>query len=350
MRILIFLSLLLTLISCTDKHTKKQHGQSTIEQPKYAKLFHFEINDKGEQELVVLDADTGSEIFRNIALDHPKTVVLSTTHIGMLDAIDQLELIVGIPSKKFIHNPTLLKNSGGLIEVINDNQLPLEEIYFSKTQLFIHSAYSPQLTQHKLLNDKNIISLPNQDWKETSPLARAEWIIALGFIIGEHDKAIEKFNEIEKNYQLLTESAKDLPSSKQTICGNIFADYWNTPAKDSYAAQLLRDAKIDYIYKDVEGKTTLALTLEQVIAENTQTHLWLNPGANSKKSIKLANSKAEQIPAFVEGNIYCYSHQNNYYWENALVYPDRLLGDLIQIAHPQQNFIQSKLYFYQKVK
>lgn len=351
MKALLILPLLLLLLgACTQKSNSTAINSIEFEQPIYAQLFHFEKNSQNEIELVVNDADTGNEIFRSTALDHPKTIVLSTTHIGSLQALNQLQLIIGCPSLNFVANTNLKARKDSLIQINNESELPLEKIFYSKAQLFIHSAYTPELNQHKLLSDKNIISLPNQDWKETSPLARAEWVKAIGFLIGEYERAKEVYQNIEKNYLFLKQEAAKLPYSKTAICGNIYADYWNTPAKDSYAAQLLRDAKIDYRYKDVGGKTTLSLTLEQVIAENTQSFIWINPGLASKKELLQSNPKAYLIPAFEKDAIYCYSHNNNYYWENSLVYPDRILSDLIQIAHPNQSIVTDRLYFYQKVK
>ncbi len=350
MKFLLFLPFLLTLLACSNKQASPKAPNPTLAQPQHAEFFHFEMNKDGETELVVNDADTGKEIFRSKALNHPNTIVLSTTHIGMLNALNQLQLIIGTPPAKYIHNSVITEKEKSLIQIQNESELPLEQIYFAKTQLLIHSAYTPELAQHKLLTDKNIVSFPNQDWKELTPLARAEWIKAIGFLIGEEKEATEQFTKIAENYHSLKEQVANLPLSEQTICGNIFGEYWNTPAKDSYAAQLLKDAKIDYRYKDIAGKTTLSLTLEQVLSDNQASKLWINPGVSTKKELLQSNPRAYLIPAFELNTIYGFSHDNNYFWENSLVYPDRLLSDLIQIAHPNQSILKDSVYFYKKIK
>lgn len=347
---LIILFASFALFSCSSNTDKKNvNNDKELIQPKYAKFFHYEKDEQNEIVLVVNDADTGNELFRGKKIDNPKIITLSATHIGMLNAIDAVDLLVGTPAFSFIANEKVLRKKSTLIEIKNENELPLEKIFFSKTNLIIHSAYTPELNQQKLLTEKNIICFPNQDWKEISPLARAEWIKAIAFLINTPEKGDVAFKQIEDNYLKLKQEASILPLSEQLMSGNIFGDFWYTPAKGSYQAELFKDAHIQYVYAERDGKTTLAYTLEQIIADNQKTSYWLNPGMNSISELLVNNPKVKNLKVVKDKQVYCYSKNATYYWENSLIFPDKILNDYIQITHPEQKILKDTLYFYQKL-
>ena len=280
-----------------------------------------------------------------------RIVALSSTHIGMLSKLNELESVIGIQNIDYVHNATIKSNfrAKKIIQFGDESMIPLEKLISAKPGIIMYSGFNKRFPHQEQLEKLGILVLPNYDWKENHPLGKAEWIKLFGVLYGEEEKAVKIFNELKIAYLELEKEAMRLSDSKPVLSGNIFGDIWYTPAGESYYAQLFRDARINYPYSNSKGTGSLAFGLEKVLTENKHAKFWINPGANSLNELQTINSKAKFFDAFKAKQVYCYTPSGNKYWELAVIEPHHVLSDLIQISHPKSK-ITEELYFYSKLE
>jgi iron complex transport system substrate-binding protein len=160
--------------------------------------------------------------------------------------------------------------------------------------------------------------------------------------------ASKYFSEVEKEYLRLKEFGKKYNSKPTLFAGNIFGDYWYTPAGNSFQSQFYTDASAAYVYADHLGVGSLAISLEQIIKENRNTEIWIDPGKSSLDAILQTHTSLKYLKAFQTKRIYDYSHNMNKYWELSASEPHHILSDLIQIFHASP-LDSNLLYFYKKL-
>jgi iron complex transport system substrate-binding protein len=210
----------------------------------------------------------------------------------------------------------------------------------------VYSAFSGKLAIDNKLKKLGIITIPNFDWRETHPLGKAQWLLLFGYLTGKQDLAKKEFAAIVKRYNEVKSQSKK--SNVQTLVGNLAGDFWYAPAGGSYNATLLKDAGVNYIFKNSKGTGSLSLTLESVFSKLDSVSLWLNPGFMSKELLLANNPKAAYFPVYSKGEIYCYAYDMNRFWELSAIQPDLVLSDLQQIIDKFNS--NKKLHFYKRVE
>mgnify|MGYP000250575976 FL=1 len=132
-------------------------------------------------------------------------------------------------------------------------------------------------------------------------------------------------------------------------------DIWNLPAGDSFVAQFLKDANLNYLWKDSEGKGSLSLSFESVFDKGANADFWIAPGYfSSKEQLLNSNELYSQFMAFKTDQIYTPSTKKGktggiIYYELAPTRPDLVLKDIIKITNPDllPNY---QLTFFEKMK
>lgn len=354
----LYFSILLLVFGCTSSNNSTSESNSIAFELKYAKHFKIEKAKDG-LDIVILDPENGKENRRFHSTDfqkndissHPiKIVILSSTHIGMLQVLGEAKSIVGVSNMSYVANQTVWVNhrKGKVLQFGEESNLPLEQIIAAKPTIIMYSGFGKEFPHQKQLEKLGIICIPNYDWRETHPLGKAEWVKLFGVIYGKQKMASIYFNSIEKEYLELTKLAKKSSVSKEVMSGNVMGDFWYTPAGESYNAHLLKDANCFYRFASTKGTGSLSMTLEEMLLKNGKARFWINPGAKSLGELALINPKAKFFKAFQDQEVYCYSNNANLFWEMGAVQPHKVLSDLIQITHPELN-LTDKLYFYSKL-
>lgn len=355
MKHLLFLWLTVQLLSsCTSTTSKKTTIDSKDWKPtevKYAK--NFKLKRAGDRFLLELYKPGTTEIIQTEILDPKKNkriISLTATLNGMLCLLNERDRIIGISSKDYLFDGTLKKRVvSGKIGAFGDaSQLSLERIVNAKPNLILYDIVDNQFPNQEKLNRLGIRVLPIYDWRETHPLAKAEWIKVVGALAGKYDEACKMYAEIENSYKALKELQKDIENRPTVICGNLIGDFWYTPGGDNYFATLIKDAGADYRYKESKGSASLALSLEQILKDNKTTEIWLNPGMAKKKQILQLNPHADLLKAWETGT-YCYSGNMNKFWELSAARPDLVLNDLIHVFHPELD-PDFKFEYYGRIK
>jgi iron complex transport system substrate-binding protein len=362
-RLIILFSVVL-LIGCNDNSSNqkviKEKGISV--ENEYAEGFKI-TRFKDHIQISVINPDTKEVDFEyhigtgdgnavvTIPFNPSRVIALSATHIGMMEELNLTDKIVGVSSEDYICSENVLKrirdkSAASLGDIgLSD----IEGYLAAQPDLIITSGFdnkAPILTKMK---SAGLTLFTNYDWKETHPLGRAEWIKVFGILFNEEEKATKLFEEICNNYYAIAERVSSQEYKPTVFVGTMYGDIFNAPAGESYMAQLLKDANVNYVYADSRGVGSLTLTLEDVISTNRATDFWLNPAAKNTSQLMQMNTRFELLESVRRENVYSYYENVNCFWEQSAIQPHLILADLCTILHPTL-FGAKELMFYSQVK
>lgn len=289
-----------------------------------------------------------------------KIAALSSIYANMLYELSEVNKIAAIDNRDYINNKEIIANcnNGKIAELSKGTEINLEQtIKLNPDIVFTFGMGDPKKDVNtKLLQAKIPVAI-SLDHLEETPLARAEWIKFFACFVKKTTKADSIFNAIEKNYndlQLLGKKTKQQP----TVFNEIkTGDIWYVPGGKSYIAELLKDAGANYIWKEDVNSGSLPLSFEQVYFKAKQADFWINLGlCNSKTELLNYEPRYAEFKAFKTGNIFNNNkniNNNGYsdYWETGIIYPNKVLNDLLIIFHPELKAqIEDKLFYYKQLK
>ncbi len=364
---LLICSLFIFLFSCTTR--QKENDTFQVKGFQYARLVSIE-QKSGYKELIVknpktLKVESRYILFpRNSKMKRPANAkiievpvqnmaALSTSFVGMLNAIKSIQVIKATTEEQYISNRQLLKGikAGKVLTAGYETGLTPEAVLKAKIPLIIFSGFGQAFPNEDKFAQLGVVCMANYDWEEKHPLGKAEWIKVFGALVCKDKEADDYFNQVVKSYLALKkriESASETERiQKRVMCGSMAGDIWYAPAGKSFMAGIMKDAGMDYFYKDTEGTASVSLSFEQVFKDDQSCDVWINAEAPTLNDLFELNSKFKHFHTVKEGKVYSYMHDPNYYWEYSQVNPHWLLEDFIRI---NQGNTQSKLHFYKQLK
>ena len=351
---------------CSNTAKRGITGSNKLNQVKYAVNFNL-IPHPSYTELQILNPEKGiverkfalinqgakpilSSSIEQIEIPVKGIVCLSATHIGMMNKLVAISQIKGTSFRKYIDNSKVLERikAHKIQEFSGIDQLNPERLIKTKATVVIYDGFGTFPANEDKLKKLGVACIPNYDWRETNPLGKAEWIKLFGILSGKEKKANQYFTSIEKKYHDLLQREEKNTMHRTFISGCLIGDLWYMPAGQSFLANLLKDAKVDYVERKSKGTGSVSFSLEHCLKAHKEAKVWINPGVTSYKELIQLNPKYRFFKAFNEKQIYCYSHNANYFWENSAIEPQHMLSDYIQLNRGVGS--DKKLYFYQKLK
>lgn len=267
---------------------------------------------------------------------------MSLTFVGGLELLGLHERVVGVSDTALIYDAALRRRaSEGKVHSIALNQVLDRERLLALAPDVLMLDYM----DYRRLRLETLEEVPcffNMDWKETSPLGRAEWIKVLGLLAGKGATATELFAQKEHVYKQWTERARALASRPTVLFGQEYNGLWYLPDAYSYVAALLADA--GGVYHAPEGVEGGALSTEQVFAQHGADDVWL---AWASAPIRSLQEFAQGRPhyrlfkAYRTQRVYLNDLRStpsggNDYWEQAPYFPELLLQDMVTLLHKPQ--------------
>jgi iron complex transport system substrate-binding protein len=360
---LILLFSVVLLIGCNDNSTSQKGltDEGISVENKYAEGFKI-TRFEDHIQISVINPDTREVDFEyhigtgddnavaNIPLNPSRVIVLSATHIGMMEELNLTDRIVGVSSEDYICSENVFnrirdKSATSLGDIGSSD---IEGFIAASPNLIMTSGFDNKAPILKKMKSAGLTLFTNYDWKETHPLGRAEWIKVFGILFNEEQKANALFEQICNQYYEITEKVSSQVNKPSVLVGTMYGDIFNAPAGDSYMAQLLKDANVNYMYADSRGVGSLTLTLEDVISTNRNTDFWLNPAAQNKSQLLQMNARFELLESVQNEKVYSYYKNVNCFWEQSAIQPQLVLEDLCKIFYPEL-FESDGLVFYEKV-
>ena len=338
-----------TILKETNTSIKHAQGFDIQKFKRYSKLiikapypeakeqFEYALIPKGTK---IPEAAKGLKIIRTPI---EELVVTSTTHIPMLELLQEENSLVGFPNLQYISSAKTrsLITNGSIKELGKEQNINTEILLDLHPELVVGFSMNSNNDMFANIEKAGIPVLLNGDWLEETPLGRAEWLKFFGALFNKEKEADSIFNTIESGYNEAVLIAKSATSKPTILSGVQFKDVWNLPAGESFVAQFLKDANTNYLWADSKGKGSLALSFESVYVKGQNAELWIAPGHyTGYNQLKEANSHYAQFDAFNNKNIYSFNNRKGanggvLYYELAPVQPHIVLKDIIKITHPE---------------
>ena len=369
-----FLLFIICSYSCKKEVLKSVNLSHSKSEIKYAKGFDI-VNKNGVKKLIIKAAYQNSKSiseyeirqiaveksdFKNNIIHVPieKIVVTSTTHIPMVELLNEEEAILGFPHAKYVSSEKtrILIDAGKIIEIGKENALNTEILLDLNPELVVGYSVSSADKSLTTVKKSGINVIYNGDWLEETPLGRAEWIKFFGVLFDKEEQAGRIFKEIEYNYVAAKSIAMKAKVKPTVLSGAIMSkDIWNLPAGESFVAQFLKDANLNYLWKDSKGKGSLSLSFESIFDTGRNADYWIAPGYfSSKEQLLQSNQIYAEFTAFKNDRIYTPSSKKGktggvIYYELAPTRPDLVLKDIIKITNPDllPNY---ELTFFEKMQ
>ena len=308
---------------------------------KYATGFQLTETDSG----VVVEV---FQPYMRLLVTQPyrRLATMSTVQVGFLYAIDATDAVVAVCNPELIFTPL----KGDEIDLGDSMKPSAERALQAGLDLLLAVNYGQYDNMEATRLEKlGIPTIYINEWQESSPLARAEWVRLLGALTGKLHEADSVFNEVEMKYEELKNHQSSIINhqSSKIVSGNNFRGTWYVPSGKNYLAYLFKDAGAEYPFYDDMRETSIPLTIEETLRYFHDADVWVGAGGNSLAELAQLDEKHTWFKAYQNGRVYNWRKQRlpsgaNNFWERGVVHPEEMLEDVIHILN---NAPDSLLHF-----
>ncbi len=279
-----------------------------------------------------------------ISIPVEKVVVMSTTHIGMIDKLGKLSSINGISGRNLMSNSDIIKGleKGTVVDVGYDQGVDVEKLLdLSPDVIFTYGVSNEGAAWVRKMKNAGINVVYNADYLENTPLGMASWLRFFGAFYNEKPKADSILKNIESSYTALAAMADTVSENPRVLTGLPWKGTWYMPGGNSYMVNFIEDAGGVYPLSDHLGRENRPMDIEAVYNVFHNADIWINAGSAAGLSeISGEDARLARIKAFKNNKVYNNSGKlsasgGNDYWESGPVNPDIILKDLIHIFHPE---------------
>lgn len=309
------------------------------------------------EQMLLIDRDgtfntSGTDIQR-IDHDAKRIICMSSSYVAMLSTIGKQEAIAGVSGINFISDKYVAANSDKIGDVGYDNNINYEMVVALNPDLVLLYGVMGASGMESKLRELGIPYLYLGEYVESSPLGKAEWMVAVGEITGARDKAVEIFSTISERYTALaTKVSLAAKERKQVMLNTPYRDSWFIPSEQNYIARIIRDAGGEPFTIAGTGNSSQPIDIEQAYIWASEADVWLNVGAcNSLEELIRQNPKFADVKAVREKRVYNNNARQTTqggsdFWESGVVRPDVILQDLVTILQGNEG----ELYYYKQLK
>ena len=305
---------------------------------KYATGFQITETDSG----TVVEA---FQPYQRVCVREPmrRLGTMSTVQVGFLYAIDAIDCLVAVCNPELIYTPV----KGDEIDLGDSMKPSAERVLQAGLDVLLAVNYGQyDNLEAARLEKLGVPIIYINEWQESSPLARAEWIRVLGALTGRLHDADSVFYAVERKYIGLSEGRSN-SETVSIMSGNNFRGTWYVPSGKNYLAYLFKDAGANYPFYDDERETSIPLTVEETLHYFHDADVWVGAGGNSLAELAQMDEKHTWFKAYQNGRVYNWRKQTkptgaNNFWERGVVHPEEMLEDVI---HMLNNAPDSLLHF-----
>lgn len=358
---------------------KPQKGETlrlftkTVYKPEYASGFHIQGADGYESTLIRIcnpwqganNVEMSYFIQRNgekvpdnfsgqvIKANAQRIVCMSSSYVAMLDAVGKVDKIVGVSGLEYISNSYVNTHRTKIKDV--GPEMNYEVLVALKPDVvLLYGIKDEQSVVTEKLRELNIPYMYIGEYLEESPLGKAEWLIVLSEITECRKSGILLFKDIVTRYNQMKERVAHVKERPGVMLNVPWNDTWIVPSLQNYMVRLITDAGGIYLYRHNNGRASVSIGMETAYVLIAKADYWLNVGSFKtlaelcSMNPRFADAKAVKNGKVYNNNLRMNSNGGNDFWESAVVCPDIVLRDMIQIFH--QELIKDELYYYRQLK
>jgi iron complex transport system substrate-binding protein len=280
----------------------------------------------------------------------------STTQLPDFDLLGSVGVLVGVAATAMVNTPSVVARikAGKITQFEATGTLNTEQVLATTPDLFLTQGVSnPAYAQ---LQASGVKVVADADYLSSTPLARAQWIEFVSLFLNKEAQATRQYGKIAGAYDRLVALAANVTDRPTTLEGDQYQGTWYAAAGNSYVGALLRDAGADYVFAGNHSVGSLSLSMETILHQGSQARFCVDADDGNYKTIQQAytvDPRYRQLACFRDGNVWEYTKDvnaggGNDYFEEGVVRPDLVLGDLIAIFHPSLE-PHHTFTFYEKV-
>lgn len=320
----------------------------TIRNPwKEGKTLHtYVLVPKGETDGAWADIDATV-----IRTPIERAAVFTTVHCSLLMTLGRGTSIVGVADSKYIKIPWIHEQirQGRVVDCGNGLNPVVEKIMDIRPDVIMLSPFENSGGYGKV-EDINIPILECAEYMENSPLARAEWMKFYGRLYGAQATADSLFAVVDSCYASLRTQAQAAGPGRSVFMDKVVGSTWYMPGGRSTMGQMLQDAGGRYPWASDEHSGSLALPFETVLEKAGECDVWLYRYSSdytmTLPQLSREHRGYDQLRAFQTGEVYGCNVETCYFYEESPFRPDFLLGDFIQILHPDITNMPPLRYYH----
>jgi iron complex transport system substrate-binding protein len=357
---IIFLSLLLSFTSCKKKDTlvinKTPKERNTIVHASGLEIYKHKgyskvkisnpwPNAKTAFTYILKKKNTvipdSLKKYTSIVIPVQKIVVTSTTNIPFLEMLGEENKLKGFPNTDYISSLKTRKliDKGAVQDVGQNERLNIEKLIDMSPDLIVTFGIDNNNSAISNLEKSGLKVLIQGDWMEQSPLGKAEWIKLYGALFGKEKQAVLLFDQIVKNYQQTLDLVNKMKVTSSVLYGSMYQDQWYVARGDSWVSKFMSDAKANYLWSNLPGAGSEALSFENVYEKAENANIWITTSFKSLEEMKKTNPHYAQFNAFKNNKVYTFENKKGtkggiLLYELAPSRPDLVLKDYIKIFHP----------------
>lgn len=370
-RILLYLFLAVSLFSCRGSQspaTQQEQGDTVAF--KYARLIHIERFS--DHAIVTIDNPwkPGKVLHRYTLVPHhsqvsvspsqpstlvrvplQRSVVFTSVHAALLSEFSAEKQLAGVADLKYMKIPWIQEGcrNGTLVDCGDGMSPVIEKIIDAEADAILLSPFENS-GGYGRLEEVDIPLIECAEYMEASPLARAEWLRFYGLLYGCERQADSLFAVVDSSYQALRQLAKTSKVRRSVLVDKQTGSVWYVPGGRSTIGQMLQDAQCDYPFAADEHSGSLSLPFDTVLERAGQADVWLfrydSDRPITRQRLLSEQPGYPQLRPVREGQLYGCNVMTSMFYEESPFRPDLLLGDFIQILHPDIPNLPPLRYYF----
>ena len=275
-------------------------------------------------------------------------IAMSTTILPHLTALGLVDNLVGLDSFLFVNSPEVREriDNGELVEIGSGTEVNVEVALDTEPDVILTYGFNPASDAHPVLIDAGIFTALSADYRESTPLGRAEWIKFTALFFNQEAAAEAAFADIVTAYNAASELAASVDESdRPTVLWNAFSsfsDAWSIPGAETYAGALIQDAGGEIALGKEAPEESAMLSFEVVYAGALEADVWLvnTFGVRTIDDLLAIDSRYADFAAVQEGDVWNndldVNENGGYnYFELGVTNPHLILQDLVAIFYPE---------------
>lgn len=257
----------------------------------------------------------------------------------LMDELGALDHVAGICDLQYVISPRVRDavKAGKIQDIGLSANINVERLMASGCDALMLSPYDR--VDYGAVTASGLPIIECADYMEVSPLARAEWVRWYGMLVGEEERADSLYRKVAADYETLRRRAARLQRRPTVFVDLMTSGIWYQPGGNSTVGQLIKDAGASYVFGNNSQKGSVGMTMESVYAGAHDADIWLiKYGGQSDLTYSALRDDDERYSCFgawQQRHIWGCNLLRHAYFEQGAFHPERILGDMISICHPQ---------------